>query len=125
MFDQTELLLPVETVVVVLTDDGSTRRWTLHHRVIDITPQMLADTLATSPATTGHEGALAPRDPLGTARIREAGGVDCRPGGGRRLLRLRCRSGGCKQKICACGSGLDTALAHGRPVTLCWHSRWV
>jgi hypothetical protein len=45
---------PVETVIAVLAADGSTRRWTLHHPVTAITPQMLAATLATSPETTGH-----------------------------------------------------------------------
>ena len=45
---------PVETVVAVLAADGSTRCWTLHHPVTEITPERLADTLATSPAVKGR-----------------------------------------------------------------------
>ncbi|MEY9873232.1 hypothetical protein ABH931_002714 [Streptacidiphilus sp. MAP12-33] len=43
---------PVETVVAVLAADGTTRRWTLHHPVADITPRLLATTLASTPVTT-------------------------------------------------------------------------
>ncbi|MEY9938899.1 hypothetical protein [Streptacidiphilus sp. MAP5-3] len=42
---------PVETVVAVLGAGGASRRWTLHHPVTEITPQRLAEALATSPAT--------------------------------------------------------------------------
>jgi hypothetical protein len=45
---------PVETAIAVLAADGTTRCWTLHHPVTDITPQLLADALATSPAIKGR-----------------------------------------------------------------------
>lgn len=41
---------PLETVVAVLPPDGPTRSWTLHQRVDDLTPDLLAAALAKPPA---------------------------------------------------------------------------
>ncbi|MEY9834877.1 hypothetical protein [Streptacidiphilus sp. EB103A] len=43
---------PLETVVAILPPDGTMRRWTLHHRVDDITPDLLATALALPPSTS-------------------------------------------------------------------------
>ncbi|MFI9362734.1 hypothetical protein ACIG5E_17025 [Kitasatospora sp. NPDC053057] len=46
---------PVETVVAVLPPSGATRRWTLHHPLDEITPELLAHALAESPGTDEGE----------------------------------------------------------------------
>lgn len=43
---------PLETVIAVLPPDGGSRRWTLHHRSQDITPDLLTTALAQAPTTT-------------------------------------------------------------------------
>lgn len=46
---------PVETVVAVLPPDGPGRRWTLHHPVAEITPELLTRALAGAPAVPEGE----------------------------------------------------------------------
>ncbi|MDH6574446.1 hypothetical protein [Kitasatospora sp. MAP5-34] len=46
---------PVETVVAVLPASGGTRRWTLHHPIDEITPELLTQTLAGPPVTSEGE----------------------------------------------------------------------
>ncbi|MDH6129989.1 hypothetical protein [Kitasatospora sp. GP82] len=47
---------PVETVVAVLPPSGTSRRWTLHHPVDEITPDLLAAALAATPTVSESEG---------------------------------------------------------------------
>lgn len=46
---------PVETVIAVLPPTGTTRRWTLHHPIDEITPDLLRLTLAEEPDSTEGE----------------------------------------------------------------------
>ncbi|MGW2373482.1 hypothetical protein [Kitasatospora sp. NPDC001683] len=46
---------PVETVVAVLPPSGATRRWTLHHPLDEITPELLASALAEPPGAPEGE----------------------------------------------------------------------